>query len=153
MFCTECGEEYVEVVNFCSKCGADLTPYSDTNPDLNHSWSLDTVQSSVNKNSINLPEISKKDPNRDDNPRISHAPGENESTPENPGNLWKDEKEQIKSVISQLEYENQKLREDKEKLSRPLSRSANPPKKSGLPRPQIKPSENIWNKFKRWYNE
>ncbi|MBI5460293.1 zinc-ribbon domain-containing protein [Methanobacterium sp.] len=153
MFCTECGEEYVEVVNFCSKCGADLTLYPDTNPDLNPSGSLDVVQSSVKKNSINLPEISKEDSIRDDKPMIGHTPGGNESAPENPGNSWEDEKEHMECVISQLEYENQKLREEKEKLTKPRSRGTNPPKKSGLPRPQIKSSESMWNKFKKWYNE
>lgn len=153
MFCTECGEEYVEIVNFCSKCGADLTPYPDTNPDLNPSGPLDVVQSSVKKNSKNLPEISKEDPIRDNKPLISHKPGEKESTPENPGNSWQDEKKHMKHVISQLEYENQKLREEMGKLTNPLSKGTKPPEKSGLPRPQIKSSKSMWNKFKKWYNK
>jgi len=153
MFCTECGEEYMEVVNFCSKCGADLTQYSNTNPDLNSSRPLNVVQSSVKKNSINLPEISKEDSIRDDNPMIDHTPRGNESTPENPGNSWQDEKEYMERVISQLEYENQKLREEKEKLTKQRSKRTNPPKKSGLPRRQIKSSKSMWDKFKKWYNE
>lgn len=153
MFCTECGEEYREVVNFCSKCGADLTHYINKNPDLNPSEHLDVIKSSVNKNSMNPPVINKEDSVEDDKPMIDQTPRGNESTPENPGNSWQDEKKYMESVISQLEYENQKLREEKEKLTKQRPKRTNPPKKSGLPHPQIKSSESMWNKFKKWYNE
>lgn len=153
MFCTECGEEYVEIVNFCSKCGADLTHYLDTNLDLSPSGSLDVFNPSVKKNSTYPPEIGKEDPNRNDSPITGHTLSKNGSTQVNPVNSWQDEKKHLKHVISQLEYENQKLREEKGKLSKTISRGTNPPKKSGLPRPQIKSSESMWTKFKKWYNE
>lgn len=152
MFCVECGKEYSEQVKFCSNCGANLTQYHEKDSNLNHSGFSKVNQSLANKNPIIDPVISKENSVMNNQTRIDHTDNETESTTPNPENSWQDEKENMKSVISQLEYENRILWEENEKLTKPPTRNKNP-KKSGLPRPQIKSSESMWSKFKKWYNE
>lgn len=152
MFCVGCGKEYSEQVNFCSNCGADLTPYHEKNLGSNSSGLSEVFQSPEKKNPIIEPGINNKNPFKDDHTITGSTNNATGSTSENPEESWQDEKKHMKSVISQLEYENQRLWEEKEKLTKTPPRS-NIPKKSGLPRPQIKSSESMWNKFKKWYNE
>lgn len=151
MFCVECGEEYSEQVNFCSKCGADLTPYHEKNFESKNPGLSEVFQSSKKKTPIIEQGMSNKNPINEDHTITGGTNNATRSTSGNTEESWQDEKEHMKSVISQLEYENQILWEEKEKLTNP-TRSKNP-KKSGLPRPQIKSSDNMWNKFKKWYNE
>ena len=44
MFCTECGEELQEDVNFCPNCGTNSTLYPDKESNLNIPGSLEKFQ-------------------------------------------------------------------------------------------------------------
>lgn len=151
MFCTECGEEYQEETNFCPNCGTDLTLYHDKGPDLNLSGSLERFQSADKEDPLEG-EVFIREDSQNDETRIDHTNRKNESTKENPEN-WLYEKEQLEGIIQELELENQYLRENLENTNQKLGKPSAKAKKVGVPHPHKNSPEDMWNKFKKWYNE
>jgi predicted nucleic acid-binding Zn-ribbon protein len=151
MFCTECGEELQEDVNFCPNCGTNSTLYPDKESNLNIPGSLEKFQP-ANKEDPLTGEVFIKNNSQDDPNMIDPSKGTDKSTTENPEN-WQNEKEHLERIIHQLELENQDLREKLKRTSKPLAKTTAKTRKVGDPTPHEKSADNMWNKFKKWYNE
>lgn len=129
MFCSGCGTEIDEGENFCFKCGQDLSKYQ-------QKFSTDEKT----KEDVNPVEHEEIEPYHEINESDGDAKIHN-----------------LIDIVSKLQDENKELKKQLEEYNRqesPVSRSKTQFSKKRMPKPdKDEKKDDIFSKFKKWYNE